>query len=117
MSYDIHLTIPEDSSGGHLIASLAAQQHITPTQAVERIINEAAQGGAKVSLAPDHEETPTQLVARLRAHKKAHGGGPQPPKNPEGSLAIIGMMAGNAEFSRTMDEIIANRPKRYGFEE
>jgi hypothetical protein len=43
MSCDTHLTIPEDSSGGHLIASLTAQQHLTPTQAVERVLNQVAQ--------------------------------------------------------------------------
>jgi len=117
MSFDIHLTISEDSSGGHLIASLAAQQHITPTQAVERIIDEVARREAGTSLAPDREETPAELVARLRAHKIVHGWGCQPPINPKGSLAIIGMLADNAEFSRTMDEIIAGRSKRYGFEE
>jgi hypothetical protein len=43
MSYDIHLNIPEDSSGGYLIAALTALQHITPSQAVERIIDQVAQ--------------------------------------------------------------------------
>jgi len=49
--------------------------------------------------------------------KIVHGWGRQPPINPKGSLAIIGMLADNAEFSRTMDEIIAGPSKRYGFEE
>ena len=39
MSYEIYLNIPEDSQGGHLIASLAAEQHLTPSQAVETIID------------------------------------------------------------------------------
>lgn len=117
MNYDIHLTIPEDSSGGHLIAALTAMEHITPTQAVEKIIDQAAQREFKPSLAPDGPETPAELVARLRAHKKTHGSAPRPPKDAAGSLAMIGMMAGDAEFGRTIDEIIAGRPKRYGFEE
>jgi hypothetical protein len=43
MSYDIQITIPEDSFGGHLIASLTSEQHITPNQTVEKIIDFAAQ--------------------------------------------------------------------------
>jgi hypothetical protein len=43
MGYEIHLNIPEDSQRGRLIASLAAQQQITPSQAVEKIIDEAVQ--------------------------------------------------------------------------
>jgi len=43
MSYEIHLNIPEDSQRGHLIASLAAEQHLTPSQAVESIIDLVAQ--------------------------------------------------------------------------
>lgn len=116
MSFEIHLSIPEDSSGGHLIASLASEQHITPSEAVEQIISRAAQGDTPISLAPTGPETPMELVERLRAHKRVHGGKAQPPTNPKGSLALIGMMAGNEEFSKTMDEIIAGRAKRYGFE-
>jgi len=41
MSYEIHLSIPEESSGGHLIATLTAEQHITPSQAVAKIIDQA----------------------------------------------------------------------------
>ena len=81
MSFDIHLTISEDSSGGHLIASLAAQQHITPTQAVERIIDEVARREAGTSLAPDREETPAELVARLRAQNSPRMGPPAPDKS------------------------------------
>lgn len=43
MSYEIHLNIPEDSQRGHLIASLAAEQHITPSQAVEKLIDQVAE--------------------------------------------------------------------------
>lgn len=43
MNYEIHLNIPEDSQRGHLIASLVAEQHITPGQAVEKIIDIVAQ--------------------------------------------------------------------------
>lgn len=43
MSYEIHLTIQEESSGGHLIASMTAQLHLTPSQAVERVLNQVAQ--------------------------------------------------------------------------
>jgi len=117
VSYDIHLNIPEDSQRGHLIASLTAEQHITPNQAVERIIDLVAQREIKVSLVPEREETPAELVARLRAHKQASGKSSQPPLDPKGSEALIGMLAGNEEFSRAMDEIIAGRPQRYGFAE
>jgi len=53
LSYEIHLNIPEDSQRGHLIASLAAEQHITPNQAVEKIIDIVAQkqGSAKTGRA------------------------------------------------------------------
>jgi hypothetical protein len=118
MGYEIHLKIPEGSRRGHLIASIAAEQHITPSQAVEKIIDQATQRVSKTSLAPDHQETPTELVDRLRAHKKALGAAaPRSPKSTANPEAFFGMMAGNKEFSRTMDEIIAGRPKRYGFEE
>jgi hypothetical protein len=43
MSYEIHLNIPEDSQRGHLIASITAEHHLTPSQAVETIIDLAAQ--------------------------------------------------------------------------
>lgn len=39
MSYEIHLNISEDSHRGHLIAALASKQQISPTQAVERILD------------------------------------------------------------------------------
>ncbi len=39
MSYDIQLNIPEDSQRGHMIASLVADQQITPSQAVEKLID------------------------------------------------------------------------------
>jgi len=42
MSYEIRINIPEDSHGGHLIASLVDQQHATPNQVVEGLIDEAA---------------------------------------------------------------------------
>jgi hypothetical protein len=43
MGYEVHLNIPEDTQRGRLIASLAAEQHITPSQAVERILDHASQ--------------------------------------------------------------------------
>lgn len=61
------------------------------------------------------EETPA-IVERLRAYKKVYGSRPPVPENPEGSQALIGMMAGNERFSRIMDDIIAGRSLRYGFE-
>ena len=47
MSYEIHISISEDSQRGHLIASLAAEQHLTPSQAVETIIDLMAQKQAE----------------------------------------------------------------------
>jgi hypothetical protein len=43
MSFEIHLNIPEDSKRGHIIASVAAGQQLTPNQAVEKIIDLVAQ--------------------------------------------------------------------------
>lgn len=43
MSYEIHITISEDSRRGHVIASLAAEQHLTPSQAVEKLIDQVAE--------------------------------------------------------------------------
>jgi len=40
MSYDIRLSIPEDSQRGQLIASLAARQHITPEEVLTKIVDE-----------------------------------------------------------------------------
>jgi|GEM_PF-3441843 len=43
MGYEIHLSIHEDSRPGKLISSLAAEQHITPSQAVEKLIDQVAE--------------------------------------------------------------------------
>ena len=58
MSYEIHLYVPEDSLGGHLIAALAAEQHLTPSQAVETIIDLAAQKQANLSRTEGRSRVP-----------------------------------------------------------
>jgi len=105
VSFEIHLDIQEDSRQGRLISDLVRQEHITPSQAVERLIERAAE--------PSEEETPAQLVARIQARKLASGKMSRPPADPSGSEKLIGMLAGNEEFSRAMDEIIASRAERY----
>ena len=113
MSFDIHQSISEDSSGGHLIASLAAEQCITPTQAVERIIDEAAQREASASLAPSHEETPMQLVARLRAQKAAKGEGLQPPLRTDAPERVIGLFGNAPELIESILNVVEARSGRY----
>jgi hypothetical protein len=113
MSYDIHLSIPEDSAQGHLIASVVAEQHLTPSQVVEQIIDQAAQA----QLFFDPNETPAEFVARLRARKAARGKGSRIPPSTADAASIIGLFAGNESFSQAIDEVIASRPQRYGFEE
>ena len=113
MSYEIHLSIAEDSSGGHLIASLAAQQSITPTQAVEHIISEAAQRGPTFQKGPGGEETPMELVHRLRAQKAIKSEGPQPPRRTDNPEKIIGLFANAPDLAESILNVVESRSDRY----
>jgi hypothetical protein len=42
MAFDIHLTIPEDSLAAQVVQRVVASEHITPEEAVTRILTEAA---------------------------------------------------------------------------
>jgi len=113
MSYEIHINISEESSSGHLIASMSAHQQITPSQAAERIIDQAAQRETTASLAPGSEETPGELVARLRAQKAAKGEGPQPPLRTDNPERIIGLFADAPELVESILEVVDTRSQRY----
>lgn len=52
MSFDIHIKIPEDSPHGHLIASLSARDHITHSEAAERVLRQAARAEAGIEEEP-----------------------------------------------------------------
>ena len=41
MSYDVRLQIPEDSAEGMAIASLIAQEHISPEEAAKQLLAQA----------------------------------------------------------------------------
>jgi len=113
MSYEIRLSIEEESTSGHLIAALAASQQITPSQAVGLIVDRAAQQDSSTPLSPDHEETPMELVSRLRAQKAAKGEGPQPPLRTDNPERIIGLFADAPELVESILEVVDSRSQRY----
>lgn len=60
MSYEPHPNILEDSDRGHLIASLAGEQNLSPTQAVDAIIDLAA----RHQIAPSRNEGRSRISGR-----------------------------------------------------
>ena len=42
MSFDLHISIPEDSPIGQVVQHMVSTEHLTPVQAVTRMLTEAA---------------------------------------------------------------------------
>ena len=102
MNFEISLTIPEDSQRGHIIASLAAERHITPKEAVERIIDLAAES----NLLGREQETPAAMVARARAQKAQKSPAPSLPGTEE---TIVGLFANDPEAVQAIRDAAAER--------
>lgn len=47
MAFDLHLTIPENSPAGQVVQRLVLAEHVTPEQAVTRILTDAAKQHGK----------------------------------------------------------------------
>ena len=47
MAFDLHISIPDHSPAGQAVQRLVSDEHVTPEQAVTRILNEAARQHGK----------------------------------------------------------------------
>lgn len=47
MAFDLHITIPDNSPAAQVVQRVVASEHITPEQAVTRILTEAARQQGK----------------------------------------------------------------------
>jgi hypothetical protein len=122
MAFDLHLSIPENSPAGQAVQRLVADEHVTPEQAVRRILNEAvgqqsqktqAQGfwGAFTSqedVVVHDEQTETSGQDRaIRVQRRL------PNLEVAETMPVFGMFAENPEFSEAMDQVMASRHERY----
>jgi hypothetical protein len=119
VSYDIHLNIPEDSQRGHVIASVAAQQHLTPAEAVERILDQVAQSQALSETdfaAPEpltdeeKEMVATAMEARrMRAAERQTRREALAKARPETPDAMIGFLADAPEVAENIRRLAYER--------
>jgi hypothetical protein len=113
MSYEIHLTISEDSSGGQLIASIAAREQITIAEAAALVIDQVARRDAHATLVVGDGETPEQLVLRMRAQKAAKSEKAQPPLRIDNADEAIGLFAHAPELAEKILKVVETRSERY----
>jgi hypothetical protein len=126
MSYDIHLNISEDSQRGHVIASVVAQQRLTPAEAVERILDQAAQSQAMsetdflVTAPLTIEERETVAAAmearRKRATERQARREALAKARPETPDALIGFLADAPEVAENIRKLAyERRSQTFGF--
>ena len=91
MAFDLHISIPDNSPAGLAVQRLVSDEHMTPEQAVARILNEA-----------DMPDENAQTTRRRRPNLEVAK-----------TMPIFGMFAGKPEFSKAMDVVLASREERY----
>jgi hypothetical protein len=119
MAFDFHLHIPETSRSGQVIQMLAEERHITPEQAAERLLEEAAQLHApvkthQVKVSPEYlRQLKTRSAARAEARRV--NGDPMAASRPETPDALIGYLADVPEVAQTIrDMAYERRASSYG---
>ena len=101
MSFDLH--IPEESQRGRVIQMIISEQHITPEEVLEKIIDE----GIKATLNGNTAADTPDLKRPRRSGSRA------PNLDVADASPVFGMFAGKPEFSEAMDKVIATRENRY----
>jgi hypothetical protein len=119
MAFDFHLHIPETSRSGQVIQMLAEERHITPEQAAERLLEEAAQLHTpakthQVKVSPEYlRQLKTRSAARAEARRA--NGDPMAASRPETPDALIGYLADAPEVAQTIrDMAYERRASSYG---
>jgi hypothetical protein len=122
MAFDFHLHVPETSRRGQVIQMLMAEEDITPEQAAERLLEEAAQ------LHLTSSEKPANIIAfntdylsqlRERGTKRAEprqsAGDPMASIRPETPENLIGYLADAPEVAQAIRDLAyERRAQTYG---
>jgi len=122
MAFDFHLHIPESSRRGQVIQMIVAEQHITPEQAAERLLEEAAQlhvtpSEKQADIIAVNAEYLAQLRERgaKRAEARRVAGDPMASIRPETPDALIGFLADAPEVAQAIRDLAyERRAQTYG---
>jgi hypothetical protein len=118
MAFELHISIPDHSPAGQAVQRLVSDEHVTPEQAVTRMLNEAVELRlVPTGKAVSDEEYLEQLRHRSakRAEARRAAGDPMASIRPETPEALIGFLADAPEVAQTIpDMAYERRANSYG---
>jgi|GEM_PF-2213724 len=115
MSIEIHLSIPEESRQGQLVASLAASEHLSASQVVEKILVEAARTLPEDST-EDFREVVTEALSKVNEVRESRKRElSELEGRNENAISLIGFLADEPEMVQAIvDSARERRQAMYG---